>query len=175
MYNYHKNIKGIILLHKPRRTFMKATFLTTAVLFISSCDILQEISPLQTIDLVQADLFPFADELNVDVLAYLTIIDRHSRVSDEDKKFLRNGVKWLNEEAVLEYDRVYTKLSSSERQKLLKIVSKEKWGESWINTLLSYTMEAIFSDKIYGVNPKESAHKWLTFDMGLPRPTEALL
>jgi len=133
------------------------------------------VSTRETLNVVQADLFPFAEELHVNLSAYFTIILQHSRVSDSDKKFLRNGVQWLNEEAVAKYDKFYTKLSSKERQKILKTIAKENWGSSWIETVLTYTMEAIFSDKIYGVNPQEKAHKWLAFDMGLPRPTKALL
>jgi len=163
------------LLLNSRRTFLKASLLTTAVLVMSGYDVFGAVSPSKTIDLVQEDLFPFSKDLDVNVSAYLTTILNHSRVSQEDKNFLRNGVQWLNEEAILKYDRVYAKLSSSERQKVLQIISKENWGESWIAALLSYIMEATFSDKIYGVNPNESAHKWLSFDMGLPRPKKVLL
>ena len=163
------------MLLNSRRTFLKASFLTTAIIITSGCDVFTAVSPDKTIDLVQADIFPYSSDLNVNVSAYLTIVLNHTRVRDEEKDFLRNGVKWLNEEAVLKYDNVYTKLSSSERQDVLKIVSKENWGESWISALLTYTMEAIFSDKIYGVNPQEKAHEWLSFDMGQPRPTKALL
>jgi len=163
------------MIHNSRRTFLKASLLSTAVLVMSGCDVYGAVSPKQTLDLVQEDLFPFSKELDVKISVYLTIVLNHSRINEQDKEFLRNGVQWLNEEAILKYDRVYAKLNSSERQNVLKIVSKENWGESWISALLTYTMEAIFSDKTYGVNPKESGHKWLAFEMGLPRPTEALL
>ena len=163
------------MLLNSRRTFLKASFVTTAVLVMSGCNVFGAVSPTQTIDLVQEDLFPFSKDLNVNVAEYLIIIFNHSRVSDEDKAFLRNGVQWLNEEAILKYDKIYSKLSADERQKVLKIISKENWGESWIEVMLTYTMEAIFSDKIYGVNPQEKAHKWLAFEMGLPRPLKAHL
>jgi len=133
------------------------------------------VSTRETLNVVQADLFPFAEELHVNLSAYFTIILQHSRVSDSDKKFLRNGVQWLNEEASAMYEKLYTKLTLNERQSVLKNIAQESWGESWIETVLTYTMEAILSDKIYGVNQQEQAHKWLAFDMGLPRPTKALL
>ena len=163
------------MLLNSRRTFLKASLLSSAILVMSGCSVYGAVTPRETLDLLQEDLFPFSKDLDVKVSLYLTLILEHSRVSQEDKNFLRNGVQWLNEEAILKYDRVYTKLSALERQRVLKIISKENWGESWIAALLTYTMEAIFSDKIYGVNPKESAHRWLAFDMGLPRPKKALL
>ncbi len=175
-----KNRQNVVLVSvidmlNSRRTFLKASFLSSAVLIMSGCNVFGAVSPSQTLDLVQTDLFPFANELGVNLSAYLTIVQQHSRISDEDKQFLRNGVQWLNEEAVLKYDRVYSKLNSKQRQSVLKIISGENWGESWISALLTYTMEAIFSDKVYGVNSEEKAHKWLEFSMGEPRPTKALL
>jgi len=142
---------------------------------MSGCNIFGTVSPTKTIDLAAKDLFPFADELKVDTSAYLTLIFNHSRVTDEEKNFLRNGVKWLNEEAILLYDMVYTKLNATQRENTLKTISQQNWGESWIESILTYTMEAIFSDKIYGVNKEENAHKWLNATMGLPRPKERLL
>ena len=161
--------------NNARRTFLKASFLSSVVVVIGAYDVFDKIKPSPTLNLVQKDLFPFTQELDVKMPQYMSIILAHSRISERDKEFILNGVKWLNEEAVLKYEKLYTKLSSFERQNVLKIISKENWGESWISSLLTYTMEAIFSDKIYGVNPQESAHKWLAFDMGLPRPTKALL
>ena len=158
-----------------RRTFLKASFLSSFVVVMGAYDIFDKIKPSPSLNLVQKDLFPFAQELNVNMPQYMSIILAHSRISETDKEFILNGVKWLNEEAVAMYEKLYTKLTSNERQSVLKNIVQESWGESWISTLLTYTMEAIFSDKIYGVNPQEKAHKWLAFDMGLPRPTKALL
>ena len=83
--------------------------------------------PKDTLTLVQSDLFPYADELGVDVVMYVKLILNHSHVRDEDKLFIRNGVRWLNEEAILKYDKIYTKLSQKQRQNVLKIISKERW------------------------------------------------
>lgn len=133
------------------------------------------VNPLSTIDLVQNDLFPFAKEQNVDTSSYLKLILNHSRVTHGDKMFIRNGVQWLNEEAVSMYKKSYNSLDAVKRDAVLKKISSERWGESWIKTMLSYIMEAMFSDKLYGVNPNESGQKWLGFSNGLPAPTKALL
>ena len=129
----------------------------------------------QTIFLLQHDLFPFADVLHVDVSGYISIILNHTRVTDEDKQFIRNGVQWLNEESVTQYRKIYITLQLKERQNILNTISKERWGESFIDEILTYTMEAVFSDPIYGVNIKRAGQKWLGFENGLPYPKEALL
>jgi len=142
---------------------------------MSGCQLFGAVTPYETINTLQKDLFPKANELRVNTSAYMTIVLNHSRISDEDKSFIRNGVQWLNEEAVAKYKNSYTKLSYSQRQNTLKSISREKWGESWLDMMLTYIMEATFSDRIYGVNPKEAGQKWLGFSNGLPKPKEALL
>lgn len=158
-----------------RRTFLKNSFLTTAVLVMSGSKLFGTVSPIETLSLVQDDLFPFAKEQDVDSSAYLLIILNHTHVTDIDKKFIRNGIQWLNEESVIMYKTTYTKLSVAQRQKLLKTISQTSWGESWLETQLTYIMEAIFSDKIYGVNKNEAGQKLVQHSVGLPRPTKALL
>ena len=48
-------------------------------------------------------------------------------------------------------------------------------GESWIESMLKFIMEAMFSDKIYGVNRDENGQKWVNHTIGLPRPKKAYL
>lgn len=158
-----------------RRTFLKTSFLTAAVIVMSGNELFGAVYPLDTILIAQEDLFPHAKKLGVDIRAYLLIILHHTRVTDEDKTFIRNGAQWLNEAAVNQYRLTYPELSAQKRQKILKIVSKERWGENWIQTLLAYIMEATFSDKVYGVNKNENGQKWLNFTPGMPRPKEPLL
>ena len=163
------------MLLNSRRIFLKKSFLTTAVLVMSGSEVFGAVSPLQTMAVVQEDLFPLSQNFGVKSSAYISLILNHSRVSDDEKAFLRNGVQWLNEEAILHYKQTYTKLSSTQRQKILQTISKERWGENWIHTILVYIMEATFSDKVYGVNKNESGQKWLQFTPGMPRPKEPLL
>jgi len=158
-----------------RRIFLKSTFLTTAVLVMSGNKLFGAVSPLQTITVVQEDLFPQAKKLGIKSSAYITLILHHSRVTDDEKAFLRNGVQWLNEEAVSRYKQTYVKLSSNERQNILKSISKEKWGKNWINKMLTYIMEASLGDPIYGANINAAGWTWLNHVSGLPRPKKAYL
>jgi len=160
---------------KSRRTFFQTAFLGTSLLFISGKEVFASVTPLQTLELVQVDLFPQNMIENANAFAYLSVVLNHSLVSEDDKQFLRNGTRWLNEEAVKEYKEVYTKLNKHQRQNILKIIAKESWGRSWIKTVLTYIMEATLGDPIYGINKNETGWKWLKHETGLPRPKEALL
>ena len=163
------------MLLKSRRNFLKSSFLATTLVVMSGNEIFASVTPLQTLSLVQQDLFPFANTLGANSDVYITLIFNHTLVNDEDKEFLRNGVKWLNEEAVTHYKKIYTQLNPQERQNLLQTISKVRWGESWIETVLTYIMEATLGDPIYGINKNEAGWKWLNHEGGLPRPKEPLL
>ncbi|MDB2562309.1 gluconate 2-dehydrogenase subunit 3 family protein [Sulfurimonas sp.] len=158
-----------------RRNFLKTSMCTSLVLSLTSTNIFASVTPLETLAIVQEDLFPQEMTNRSNALSYVSLIFQHSRVSTGDKQFLRNGTKWLNEEAVIKYNKVYTKLSSKERQDILEIISNKSWGESWIKTVLSYIMEAVLGDPVYGVNKDEFGWKWLNHSTGLPRPKEMYL
>lgn len=158
-----------------RREFLKKSFLSVAVLLMPKGKLFGAVYPLDTLALLQDDLFAYAKELGVDSRSYINIILHHSRVSDYDKRYIRNGVQWINEDAVSMYKKTYTELSKQQRQKLLKKISKQRWGESYIKDILTYIMEAMFSDPIYAVNKNQAGQKWLNYHSGLPRPKKALL
>jgi len=164
---------------RSRRNFLQKGFLGGSVLVFTQGELFGSVSPLETIATLFQDLLPDtknkigANENNA--VHYITLILDHSRVSDAQKKFIRNGVKWLNEEALLKHKLLYTKLSQTQRQELLKDIAKTKWGESFIFTMLGYGFEVLLGDPVYGINKNESGWKWLEHKPGLPRPKEPLL
>ncbi len=162
-----------------RRTFLKGSFLGGAVLIMSGRELFGAVSPLETISLVQSDLFPETPYIptlkDINAMPYISIILSHSHVSDTEKQFLRNGVQWINEEAVDMYKKRYTELLASQRQSVLHSISKHGWGEGWIESILSYIFEAMLGDPVYGINKAETGWKWLKHSPGKPRPTKAFL
>lgn len=158
-----------------RRNFLKAGFLSSAVFVTSGCELFTITTPQDTLKVLQNDLFAKAKELGIDTSSYLNIVFHHSRISKEDKQFLKNGVKWLNEEAVKLHKRSYTSLLSTQRQEVLRHIVKTKWGESFLYDVMNYLFEAMLGDPIYGSNNKEAGWKWLEFEGGQPRPKEIYL
>lgn len=158
-----------------RRNFLKAGVLSSAVVIMSGCSVFGITTTRNTIKVLENDLFPKANELGIDTADYISIILRHPRVTQEDKRFLKNGAKWLNETSVEMFQKQYTKLSFEKRQLILKNITSTEWGNSWCSTVLGYTFEAAFGDPIYGGNNKEAGWKWLAFEGGKPRPTEVYL
>ena len=158
-----------------RRKFLNYTFLSSAVFVMSGCELFAIVTPLQTLEVLWDDLFPHAKKLGVKTLPYLVIVLNHSRITQENKEFLKNGVQWINEESATLYHTTYTKLSSSQREELLKRISQKEWGKKWLSSLMSYGFEAMFSDPVYKSNMDEVGWKWLAFEGGKPRPKRAFL
>jgi len=158
-----------------RRNFLKAGFLSSAVFLMDGCSLFGVTTPIKTFALLHHDLFPYAQELGIETALYMQRVFHHSRISEADKTYLKNGVKWLNEEAVSQYKKEYTKLSSGQREDLLLHVSKTEWGESFVYDVMNYMFEAILGDPVYGGNNKEAGWKWLNFKGGKPRPQKAYM
>jgi len=158
-----------------RRNFFKKSFLGGAVLLFYNSSLYGAAEPLKTLTLAQVDLFPKVKELHVDTASYLLLILDHSRITASHKEFLRNGVQWLHEESLKLHGKLYYNLLEHERQEVLQEISEYGWGEPWIDALLTYSMEALCSDVVYGVNKKDAAQKWLGFCAGFPHPKRAYL
>ena len=168
-----------IMFFKTRRSFLKSSAFSATALLLPQTELAASALLLDTISLAQKDLYgdskeaPSFDELNV--RAYISLVLNHSRIDKDKKKFIRNGAIWLAEEAVLLYKKSYVSLNFKERQKTLESISKVRWGENWIDTMLSFIYEAVLGDTLYGTNKNESGWKWLNHASGMPRPKELLL
>jgi len=162
-----------------RRLFLKNSFLSSVILLTCSGELFAAITPAQTIGILHKDLFPSSDILPdvkfINANLYLHQIFVSSKISDEDKTFLRDGVTWLNEEAVSKYKKVYGDLSKKQRAKVLQDVVDTDWGESWLANIMNYLLEAMLGDPIYGGNKDEMGWAWLNYQAGIPRPTRAFI
>ena len=142
---------------------------------MNGCTLFSVTTPKETMVTLHKDLFPKATTLHIDTISYMSIVFHHSRIDKDEKEFLKNGVKWLNEEALNMFDDSYFKLPSQKRQLVLQTIVKIDWGENFMYKTMSYMFEAMLGDPIYGGNNKEAGWKWLNFEGGQPRPIKAYL
>ncbi|MDR4507911.1 MAG: gluconate 2-dehydrogenase subunit 3 family protein [Candidatus Brocadiaceae bacterium] len=130
--------------------------------------------PWQTLSIVQDHLFPSeanspgAKEINA--ISYLRNMLADPVTDTDEKEFILNGVKWLNELAVERHEAVFMDLTLLQQSALLQQISKTTAGRNWISKLLSYLLEALLSDPVYGGNPDGVGWKWLEHRPGYPRP-----
>lgn len=160
---------------RSRRSFLKKSFLGTAAIAVSGDNLFGSTSILDTITLIQEDLFPYTKELQSNSKQYIYLILTHNHISKKDKRTLISGVQKVNEETVKTYQQTYLTLDAKQRQETLKRISKEEWGEKWLQQMLTYIMEAVLGDPVYNVNQNENGWKWLNHKPGMPRPLEPIV
>lgn len=125
---------------------------------------------------VQAILFPSdgngpgAGEINAQLYLQWVLTDPQLEV--EDKNYILNGIEWVNETALESYAVDYLELSPDQQKELVRKITAEDWGASWLSILLTYILEALLADPLYGGNTDESGWKWLEHYPGYPRPTK---
>ncbi|MDA7817899.1 gluconate 2-dehydrogenase subunit 3 family protein [Sulfurimonas sp.] len=163
-----------------RRSFLKNSFLSSVIFVAYSGELRAAVTPLQTIAVLHSDLFPKSLQTppmqTINAAFYLqTIILNHTRIDEDTKTYIRDGIKWLNEESVSKYTKVYAKLSATQREKVLEDISEADWGESWLDSIMTYFLEAMLGDPVYSVNFDELGWKWLGHEGGFPRPKRAYL
>ena len=145
--------------------------------YARSVSILSE--PFQTIGVLHRDLFPGSTDIpspaHLHALQYLGGVMNDPYVDKNDKMFIMNGAKWLNESAVETHAKPYYRLGEKQRQALLKEISRETWGDNWLWTVMAYLFESMLCDPVYGANIDRSGWRWLNYEPGFPRPKKALI
>ncbi len=136
--------------------------------------------PWLTISGVQQHLFPATKGLSgssgspgakeINALGYLQTMFKAEAFDTDEKAFLINGVNWLNDIAKKLYQKTFVSLGNTEKETVLRSISKSTAGENWISSLMLYLLEALLTDPVYGGNPNGIGWKWLQHQAGFPQP-----
>ena len=111
----------------------------------------------------------------LNVIGYFKGVLSDKRIAIDDREYLINGARWLNETANEDFDKDFVKLNHDQKETLLKNISMLRWGDNWLYKMMSYYFEAAFSDPIYGGNVDAVGWKWLEHQPGFPRPNEVAI
>lgn len=112
---------------------------------------------------------PGARDLNA--TAYLDSALADPGFDPEVKGFLLKGIGWLDEIARAQEGLPFHQVDPGKREDLLRQIADSGAGERWLSNLITYCMEAMLADPLYGGNPNGVGWKWLGHDPGQPRPT----
>jgi len=130
--------------------------------------------PWLTFATVQNHLFPGSDDgpgaVDINATRYLQGVLAENEMDQDDKKFILNGVGWLNDIANEQKHVAFADLDKDQHEKVLRQIEKTRAGERWIALILLYTFEALLCDPVYGGNPDGIGWKWLQHQPGFPRP-----
>lgn len=131
--------------------------------------------PWKTIAAVQEHLFP-ADEhspgaYDIHAIVYLKNMLERPGADQEEADFIKKGQGWLNGMARQIYQKNFIDLKAEQKERVLRKIETSRAGYRWLNTQLSYLLEALLSDPVYGGNTNGIGWKWLEHQPGFPAPT----
>lgn len=134
----------------------------------------QEQAPWPALAAVQAILFPPGPEQpgagDIGALEYLHRTLTTPGADTRRKESIFQGVAWLDDLARSSHDKPFLELETKLREALLERIVESKAGRRWVSRLLTYLLEALLADPVYGGNPKGIGWKWLEHRPGYPVP-----
>lgn len=118
---------------------------------------------------VQEHLFPEGSRLpsarSMHVTEFIFQTMKHPSFDKDIREFVIEGARELK---LRQKD--FTALSTHKKEEALRAYEETNYGSNWLSRIITLTMEAMFSDPIYGSNVKEAGWKALGAYGGYPRP-----
>jgi len=134
----------------------------------------QKLPEWQTISQVQEILFPAADDVpgasDIGASTYLHNTIENPDADAEDKDFIFRGIGWLDDLTQQRHKKRFIQLTAAQQQQTIEVIVKSRAGRNWVSTLLTYTLEALLTDPVYGGNKNEAGWRWLQHQPGHPSP-----
>lgn len=128
----------------------------------------------QTIIDVQEVLFPAAEDIpgagDIGASVYLHKAIENPHADGEDKNYIFRGVGWLDELTQQRYNKRFTQLARIQQEKIIEETVQTTAGRNWVSLLLSYILEALLADPVYGGNINGNGWRWLDHQPGYPAP-----
>lgn len=132
--------------------------------------------PWRTLFEVQEHLFPTEKNSlgsqDINALGYLQGIMNTPEFDGKEKTLIHNGVVWLNDLAKQQYSKTFIDLNLKDKEKILRRIENSSKGERWLSLVLTYILQALLTDPIYGGNSNGIGWKWLGHKPGFPLPVE---
>ena len=128
----------------------------------------------KTIAEVQETLFPAGEDIpgasDIGAAIYLHKAIENPNADGEDRDYIYRGIGWLDELAQQRYSENYIQLSDNQKEKVIAETVQTRAGRKWISLLLTYLLEALLCEPVYGGNPDGVGWKWLQHQPGYPTP-----
>ena len=135
--------------------------------------------PWLTLSEVQQHLFPAEEHSptsigasDIHALEYLRGMMDSPDFEEDDRKLIKSGVSWLNDLAKQQYSKKFIQLDTDSKEKILRRIESSRAGTRWLSEILTYLLEALLTDPVYGGNPNGIGWQWLQHQPGFPRPPE---
>ncbi|MDM5272526.1 gluconate 2-dehydrogenase subunit 3 family protein [Sulfurovum sp. zt1-1] len=121
---------------------------------------------------VQQHMFPRESKLPsakaMNTITFLLETITHSSYDRDIRRFVIEGAQELERRT----EGKFLTMDSAEKERVLRSYEETSYGSNWLARIMTLTMEAIFSDPIYGSNIVQEGWKAVESFGGLPRPKQ---
>ncbi|GHE96798.1 gluconate 2-dehydrogenase subunit 3 family protein [Thalassotalea profundi] len=132
------------------------------------------IEPWLTLDAVLNHLLPASNKgisaKDIRATYYLYQLVHQQPTATDEIEFIYKGVGWLNGYSQKKTTLPFISLSNTEKETVLRDISRSSAGDNWIAMLIINIYEAMLSPPSYGGNPDGVGWKWLEHQAGFPLP-----
>lgn len=115
---------------------------------------------------------PSVDDLHS--FEYVMWVLHDSGASEKYRTLAVEGIDWAEERIQQTQQRGYLDLNQAERERAVAYFNEDAYGQEWLNVIMSYILESVLLDPVYGGNPDGIGWKWLNHTPGYPQATEEL-
>ncbi len=127
-----------------------------------------------TLSAVQEILFPPGNNQpgakDIGAIQYLHQTLTSPGADNDDKEFILKGTSWLNELTQTQTQKLFIELNTTQQEQTLEQIVKTRAGQRWLSRLLTFLLEALLADPVYGGNINGIGWQWLEHQPGYPRP-----
>lgn len=109
---------------------------------------------------------PSAKEMKMNSFLVDTIF--HSSYDRDIRAFVINGAGTLDKRT----KGGFVQMDNAKKEKALREYEKSSYGKNWLARIMTLSMEALFSDPLYGSNINEAGWKAVDAYGGVPRPKQ---
>jgi len=184
------NLRNLDKWNLSRRKFIKGLALAgiaSQIPFISSCfnddknseEILFSSDTSKSAKAIQQILLPDdgfgPDAAGINAFDYFVWALSDKQMDAEDKKFIISGLNWTDELSKKEYSKLFFELDTKEQKLLVIKMTDLDWGGTWLSIMMTFILEAMLSNPLYGGNPNKKSWLWLNHYASNPQPDKSLI
>lgn len=131
-------------------------------------------APWPTLNAVMAHLLPAgegipgAEQIHAIVYLHRTLTTPGADAGERERMLA--GAERVNALAQADYGKAFQLLDGDQREAVLRKLEGQSGGQRWLSSLLSFVLEALLADPVYGGNPDGIGWAWLQHQPGYPRP-----
>lgn len=131
-------------------------------------------NPWRTLAELQEHLFPATEDgpgaRDIHAVVYLRNNLESARADAELKNFILGRIDMLNSLARDRQGADFAALDFTARDDLLRGIVDDAVWRRWLSRLLTFLLESLLADPVYGGNPDGAGWKWLQHQPGFPTP-----